>query len=277
MRIRSFNVYERVLDRSGRSGGIHPYCEMLYFMQGETVLEWMGVDYEVSAPSLFLLTPNTPHLLRFPSPLSFWYLELDIGEADPFVSVEQAIAWNRLQRSADYESAELAPIKQALEALTASLMKLGKHDAAFHEEIALLDIRKTLLLIRHHFREQIAVSEEQDQTTKQSIQWLIRQMEMNYYDPLDLTALAKRVHLNPSYLVRAFKSEAGVTPIHYLNKLRLSAAVSYLANTDMGIQQIAESTGFNSIHYFSRLFKQKFGSSPREWREMQKNGRGGDK
>ncbi|WP_379211152.1 helix-turn-helix transcriptional regulator [Paenibacillus sp. GCM10012303] len=83
--------------------------------------------------------------------------------------------------------------------------------------------------------------------------------------------------INPSYLVRAFKNEAGVTPMHYLNKLRLSAAVSYLANTEMGIQQIAESTGFNSLHYFSRLFKQKFGCSPSQWREELNRGRAGAK
>lgn len=276
MRIRSFNYYDRILDRSGKSGGIHPYCEMLYFTQGETVLEWMGVEYEVPSPSLFLLTPNTPHLLRFPSPLSFWFLELDIGESDPFVPVEEAIEWNRLQRFADYGCAELSLIKQTLDALTSSLLS-RKNNVSFYEEIALLDIKKTLLLIRHYFRGRNDTAEEQDKTTRQSIRWLIRQMETNYYDPLDLTALAKQVHLNPSYLVRAFKNEAGVTPMHYLNKLRLSAAVSYLANTEMGIQQIAESTGFNSIHYFSRLFKQKFGSSPQQWRENEKNGRRGAK
>lgn len=274
MRIRSFNCYNQVWDRTGKSGGIHPYGEMLYVTEGETVLEWMGRDYEAPSPSLFLLTPDTPHLLRFLSPLSFWYLELDVGEPDAFVPVEQAIAWNRLQKTADYGSAELRHIKQTLDALTVSLMN-RKSDIAFGEEIALLDIRKTLLLIRRHFQGSPQAAEEQDLTTKQSIQWLIRQMETNYYEPLDLTALARRVHLNPSYLVRAFKSEAGVTPMFYLNKLRLSAAVSYLANTEMGIQQIAESTGFNSIHYFSRLFKQKFGCSPRQWRENQQRGRGG--
>ena len=54
--------------------------------------------------------------------------------------------------------------------------------------------------------------------------------------------------------------------MQYLNKLRLSAAISYLVNTEMGVQQIAEATGFNSIHYFSRLFKRKYGSSPQQWR-----------
>lgn len=273
MRIRSFNYYDQVFDRSGKSGGIHPYCEMLYFTQGETVLEWMGIEYEVPASSLFLLTPNTPHLLRFPAPLSFWFIELDIEESDPFVTVEQAIEWNRFQKGADYGSAELLPIKMSLDTLTSTLLT-RETGASFDEEIALLDIRKTLLLIRKFFRGRLELPGDQDPTTRQSIQWLIRYMETNYSDTLDLTALAKRVHLNPSYLVRTFKSEAGVTPIHYLNKLRLSAAVSFLANTDMGIQQIAEATGYGSLHYFSRLFKMKFGCSPREWRENARRGRG---
>lgn len=238
------------------------------------MLEWMGLEYEVLSPGLFLLTPNTPHLLRFPSPLSFWFVELDIGESDPFVSAEQAIDWNRFQNKADYTSPELQPIKQTLDALTSTLLR-RKKDMPLDDEIALLDIRKTLLLILQYFRGSLDAAEEQDPTTRQSIQWLIRYMETHYYDPLDLTALAKQVHLNPSYLVRTFKSEAGVTPMHYLNQLRLSAAVSYLANTEMGIQQIAESTGFNSLHYFSRLFKQKFGSSPSQWREDSIRGRAG--
>jgi len=276
VRIRSFNCYDRVFDRSGKSGGIHPYCEMLYFTQGRTVLEWCGNEYEVPSPGLFLLTPNTPHLLRFPAPLSFWFLELDISESDPFVTVDQAQQWNHFQNKADYGSPELQPIQQTLDALTSTLLR-RKKDVPFDEEIALLDIRKTLLLIRRYFREGLDAGGEQDPATRQSIQWLIRYMETNYYDPLDLTMLAKRVHFNPSYLVRAFKNEAGVTPMHYLNKLRLSAAVSYLANTEMGIQQIAESTGFNSLHYFSRLFKQKFGCSPSQWREELNRGRAGAK
>lgn len=274
MRIRSFNHYNQVLDRSGRSGGIHPFCEMLYVTQGETVLDWMGVEYDVPSPSLFMLTPNTPHRLRFLTPLSFWFIELDAVEPDSFLTVEQAIEWNRLQKIADYSSPELQMIRQTLDSLTVSLIS-HKRDPAFEAEIVLLDIRKTILLIRQYFREDRDVPAEHDPTTRQSIQRLIRQMESEYYDPLDLSALARKVHLNPSYLVRAFKSEAGVTPIHYLNKLRLNAAVSYLANTEMGIQQIAEATGFNSIHYFSRLFKQKYGSSPQQWREQQKHGRGG--
>ncbi|MFC3770127.1 helix-turn-helix domain-containing protein [Paenibacillus sp. GCM10012303] len=56
-----------------------------------------------------------------------------------------------------------------------------------------------------------------------------------------------------------------------LSRLRLSAATSYLIHTGMSIQQISEETGFNSIHYFSRLFKQTYGVSPQQWRAERYN------
>jgi transcriptional regulator GlxA family with amidase domain len=59
--------------------------------------------------------------------------------------------------------------------------------------------------------------------------------------------------------------------MQYLSNLRLSAATSFLIHTEMGIQQIAEETGFNSIHYFSRLFKRTYGVSPQQWRAKRRS------
>ncbi|WP_397386579.1 helix-turn-helix domain-containing protein [Paenibacillus roseipurpureus] len=64
-----------------------------------------------------------------------------------------------------------------------------------------------------------------------------------------------------------FKEMSGKTPFQYLNELRMNAAVSYLHESDLSIEHIAMASGFSSIHYFSRLFKQKFGVSPTGWRK----------
>jgi AraC-like DNA-binding protein len=268
MQIRTFNHHTFHSDYRGKSGGIHPYFEILYVTQGKATLEWMGGEYEVPSPSLYVLTPNTPHrLVRFQTPFSFWYIELDIGDEDAFPTIEQAVHWNRLQKEAVYESDELLPIKQTLDALSMALELKHRGDKRYDEEIVMLDIRKTVRLIQNDLRHRLlTVSEASDKSSRDFIQTLMRHMETSYYEPIDLTRLANRVHLNSSYLVRAFKHETGVTPMQYLNKLRLSAAISYLVNTEMGVQQIAEATGFNSIHYFSRLFKRKYGSSPQQWR-----------
>ncbi|MEF3305972.1 helix-turn-helix transcriptional regulator [Paenibacillus sp. GYB003] len=128
------------------------------------------------------------------------------------------------ESAADNGSAELRLVGRSIEALNATL--LGRNDS-FDAEIALSDMAKTLPLIRRYFQGRIDPAGERDPSTRQTIRRLIRYVETNYDDALDLAALAKRVHLNP----------------------------------------------FNSRHYFSRMFKQKFGASPREWRDNAKRRR----
>ncbi|MEF3302882.1 AraC family transcriptional regulator [Paenibacillus sp. GYB003] len=256
---------------NGSSGGIHPYDEMLYIREGAALLEWRGNAYEAPAGSLFLLNRDTPHRLVYRSePFSFWYIELDIGDPDLFVTEEQAIRWNRVQTGIRRDASPvLRGIGRTLEALTESMENRERSKPLFGEEIMLLDVKKTIRLVQSYLGRKPGAPGIRDGTTQELIHQLMRHMESNYFLDWNLDAFAKFVHLNPSYLVRAFKWTAGATPMQYLNRLRLSAAVSFLANTDMGVQQIAEATGFGSIHYFSRLFKQKYGLSPQQWRQSQ--------
>lgn len=268
MQIRTFEDYTLHTGYNGKSGGVHPYFEMLCIAQGSATLEWLGGAYEAFAPGLFMLPPNTPHrLASFQAPLTFWYIELDLEDEETGLDVQACERWNRMQREADYGCESLRPIRQAMEAIQESLAQKRSGSQWYDEQLVLLDVRKTVRLIRS--RVQAKAPDDAghgDRGSREFIQKLLRHMETCYYEPIDLTALSKRVHLTPSYLVRSFRQETGVTPMQYLNGLRLSAAISYLASTDLGVQRIAEATGFNSIHYFSRLFKRHYGVSPQQWR-----------
>lgn len=68
-----------------------------------------------------------------------------------------------------------------------------------------------------------------------------------------------------------FKKQTNRTPFDYLRDLRLKAALRYLSATDLPISTIVEETGFKSVHYFSRLFKQIYGQSPSAWRMEQRS------
>ncbi|MEF3311978.1 AraC family transcriptional regulator [Paenibacillus sp. GYB004] len=268
MRIRSFNMHTLQRNHTGKSGGIHPYGELLCVRAGHAVLEWMGTEYTASSPNLFVLAPDTPHrIIRVSEPLRFWYVELDMEPNESFFSVEQAMLWNRFQKTADYTSSSLWLIGQTLEHISYSADCLRSEPAAYDEELVRLDLEKTIRLIRRQLQTADTASGYADTSTKAFVQRLMRHMETNYYEPIDIETLSKRVHLNPSYVIRSFKSIAGVTPIQYLHKLRLNAAISLLSHTDMAVHRIAEETGFNSVHYFSRLFKQKHGISPQQWRD----------
>lgn len=69
------------------------------------------------------------------------------------------------------------------------------------------------------------------------------------------------------YLCRVFRREMDVTPHKYLTDLRLKSAASMLHSdySSISIAEIAQLCGFRNPLYFSRLFKQKYGVSPREY------------
>ena len=63
--------------------------------------------------------------------------------------------------------------------------------------------------------------------------------------------------------------------IQYLNDYRLTRAGEYLKMTEENVTQIALKCGFENLSYFNRLFRRKFGVTPRQYREEQEAAAGG--
>lgn len=79
--------------------------------------------------------------------------------------------------------------------------------------------------------------------------------------------------LNRSYLCKRFKSVFNMTLTEYINELRMKHAGYLLQATDYTQQQICESIGIESVSYFNKLFKSKYGVSPGRFRrQTNKNG-----
>ena len=79
--------------------------------------------------------------------------------------------------------------------------------------------------------------------------------------------------LNQSYLCKRFKSVFNMTLTDYINELRMKHAGYLLQTTDYTQQQICESIGIESVSYFNKLFKSKYGVSPGQFRrQTNKNG-----
>jgi len=78
---------------------------------------------------------------------------------------------------------------------------------------------------------------------------------------LSLEQIAEAADLSASYLSGLFQRYFGSSPIDYRNACRLRAAKLLLARGE-SISRTAEKTGFESLHYFSRLFKHREGLTP---------------
>jgi AraC-like DNA-binding protein len=92
-------------------------------------------------------------------------------------------------------------------------------------------------------------------------------LKTSYAQAWTLGTLAEEAHLSVPTLVRRFGAAFGLSPMRYLTELRLSASRDRLRQrTDLSITEIAYACGFQDPNNFSRLFKRRFGLSPREWR-----------
>jgi len=80
--------------------------------------------------------------------------------------------------------------------------------------------------------------------------------------------LAEQVHLSPSYLSDLLKKETGKNTQDHIHFYLIEEAKGILLNTDKSVGEIAYSLGFEYPQYFNKLFKQKTGKTPVEFRSM---------
>ncbi|MGN0659932.1 MAG: helix-turn-helix domain-containing protein [Emergencia sp.] len=83
---------------------------------------------------------------------------------------------------------------------------------------------------------------------------------------ITLKSAADMIHVNPTYLSTLFRQETGTAFSTYLRNIRLARAEELLATTSMSVTEIALSTGFSSSGYFSKVFRESRGMTPREFR-----------
>jgi AraC-like DNA-binding protein len=81
-------------------------------------------------------------------------------------------------------------------------------------------------------------------------------------------SLADQVHLSPSYLSDLLKKEMGMTAQDLIHYHLIETAKNILLHTDQSVGEIAYSLGFEYPQYFSKLFKQKTGKTPVEYRSQ---------
>ena len=88
----------------------------------------------------------------------------------------------------------------------------------------------------------------------------------NYNRKVKVNDLAERIGINRSYLAKSFKKMIGCSPQQFLVNLRMEKAVTMLKNTEFPINQIAAEVGYENPLTFSKIFKQRYGISPKNYR-----------
>ncbi|MBS4199182.1 methylphosphotriester-DNA--protein-cysteine methyltransferase family protein [Bacillus sp. FJAT-49732] len=91
-------------------------------------------------------------------------------------------------------------------------------------------------------------------------------IDHHFSDKLTLETLSDIAHGSPYHLHRTFKKIMSITPIEYIQQVRLNAAIEFLKQTNKTIEDIAISVGIPNTPYFITLFKKKIGKTPAQYR-----------
>ncbi len=88
----------------------------------------------------------------------------------------------------------------------------------------------------------------------------------NTKSDISLEQMAEYVNVSSFYLSKLFKEDKGVTFINFLNDTRLEKSRELLQNPELSIKEITAEVGYNDQNYFSRIFRNKYGVTPTEFR-----------
>jgi AraC-like DNA-binding protein len=89
----------------------------------------------------------------------------------------------------------------------------------------------------------------------------------NVEDPkFSVEDLADKMNVSRVQLYRKVKAIMGINISDHINNIKLEKAAELLKSNEMNISEIAYSLGFSSPNYFSTVFKNKFGISPKEYK-----------
>ncbi len=95
-------------------------------------------------------------------------------------------------------------------------------------------------------------------------------LEARIEEPFDLDACAEQLKLSRRQIERLFNRYLGITPVRFMNDLRLQRGRALLAETDMSVTEVAIACGYASASHFSKSFRMKYGVSPYRFSHFEK-------
>ena len=264
-----FNLYPCTIPGDFPQVALHWQESMeLVFVKRGTGLVQVGAE---SCPArmgdIFIFTPGTLHALRQAEGQCMEYeniiFELELlGGADdlcaeryllPLQSGRMALQPRIIPGEAGYPQAA-ACLQEAEEA---NKVKNAGYELAIKGAL----LRFLSILIGQHGTPLPA-----DTTDTRRLKTVLQLIEAEYATPLRIEDAAEACGCSQSHFMRWFKKMTGQGFTAYLNDHRLNLAAELLRITDATVLDIAGRVGFDNLSYFNRLFKRRYGMTPREYR-----------
>ncbi|MDX5750490.1 AraC family transcriptional regulator [Clostridioides difficile] len=251
----------------------HEHLQIYYFIDGIAYLECGLDNFKVVPGNIVIANSNELHYLESLSDnLKFYSIRIEptflfSNQVDLLQTKYLApLALNHIVFNNLIQNDSLI-----LKCITTILDEYHNKEVGYELSIKANIYQLIVLLLRSHIDK--IYSEDEFIKRKYSLEkfeCIFDLIEEKYMDKITLKELASHVNLSAHHFCRTFKQITGKTTIDFINGIRLDKDIYYLKETDLNMTEIAMRCGFDSINYFSRLFKRNYNISPTKYRNEHK-------
>ena len=231
---------------------------IIFITKGKGVFEAENLaPTEVTAGQCFFLFPGVWHRYK-PDSKSGWE-EYWLGFNGYYIQ--------QLMNNLNFNSAkpfvDIKSNKEVIELLLRISDRVKIANLGYHQEIAGITLQ--LLGILHTISKFKVYDNDPVGRLIAKAEFILQE---SHEKQVDVENLAGQLPMGYSAFRKAFKRITGFSPNQYHLNLRLSRARDLLINTNLNISEITYQTGFDSVFYFSKVFKKKTGISPMAYRKQ---------
>ena len=236
--------------------------EFIFFSKGEGRMIIEGQVFKCSPGSMIIIPPDVIHCTIADTEIERWCLHFD-WEPDkevPYLPYEYSDNLNYFTPLKCNLTPEWVPYALPLFRMATdydAVLKLIRELFACSDKSLEDEMRQKGI-----FLQILSLCFTESSTKKSYMSPLLLKakeyIDINFRDSeLNVSKVAAKNSVTSNHICRLFKKELGVSPLEYINSLRLKYACELLANSSLNVTQIALDTGFKDPNYFSRLFKKK--------------------
>tara|TARA_R110001606_G_scaffold92864_1_gene206210 strand:+ start:16322 stop:17185 length:864 start_codon:yes stop_codon:yes gene_type:complete len=227
-----------------------PGCYLVYIPTGKGILSTKKGKWEVNSGDVMVLYPGEWHNYK---PIE------ETGWEEYWIGIKGEVLSNRILKDLFPENTsyvkQIGHQEELVFLFNQSLKLVKKNSLGFRKILAGIVLQLVAYVISY---QEEGLGSREEQLCKKVIDFI----KENLNTEVDFKKLASDHHLSYNRFRTVFKNNSGVSLQQYLINERLEHAKRLMVNTDLSLKEISAKTGFNSLFYFSKVFKNKMGYSP---------------